>query len=564
MQAEAAVTRTEIDGIPVFWAATGSEPAAALIFRVGRADETLATSGVTHLTEHLALYPLGLDTRQHHNGQVDSVTTTFIVRGGPEKITGFLHAVCASLHDLPVARLEAEKRILRAEEAARGGAQVMLLTRRYGAATYGLAGLPEYGLGGHTASSVAEWARTWFTRGNAALWLSCPPPDGLRLDLPDGPAMPPPAPTSALPELPAYFHAPAGGVACGTVVARSAAATVYRAVLADRLRRELRHRQALSYSPSVSYTARDRQAAYLVASADGLEESNTLLVSSFTIEFERLGTALVPAEDVHSAARAMADSRATAAGTLRQLNMSARNVLMGREPRSTAEWQAELLAVTPEDVRQAAREALSAALFMLPPGTSLFRSRYVPAVPGPAGLVAGRRIRSADHPFDQARLVIGADGASLVLGDRVVTVTGADCAALLEWPDGGRELVGTDGVSVRVEPALWRLRRGDLARLGASVPAARRISMPWRDAGQLPRPRIRRPLRWLATVLMGPGPAALVGLALVTAVLVTVITVDHRLARGSTEFVVPAMLAGGIAGRWTWFRLAAAWHRRPR
>ena len=43
--------------------------------------------------------------------------------------------------------------------------------------------------------------------------------------------MPPPAPTSALAELPAYFHAPMAGVAFSAVIQRSAAATVYRFLL---------------------------------------------------------------------------------------------------------------------------------------------------------------------------------------------------------------------------------------------------------------------------------------------------------------------------------------------
>ena len=52
------ITRTEIDGIPVL--ATPDGPVAAgITFRVGYADETLARHGITHLTEHLALYRLG-------------------------------------------------------------------------------------------------------------------------------------------------------------------------------------------------------------------------------------------------------------------------------------------------------------------------------------------------------------------------------------------------------------------------------------------------------------------------------------------------------------------------
>ena len=53
--------RSSVDGVPVFWTESGDEMLAGLVFRVGRADESLARGGITHLVEHLALYPLGVD-----------------------------------------------------------------------------------------------------------------------------------------------------------------------------------------------------------------------------------------------------------------------------------------------------------------------------------------------------------------------------------------------------------------------------------------------------------------------------------------------------------------------
>jgi hypothetical protein len=51
------ITPSEIDGIPVFTAPLlpGLPFVAGMVFRVGRCDETLRTSGITHLVEHLAL-----------------------------------------------------------------------------------------------------------------------------------------------------------------------------------------------------------------------------------------------------------------------------------------------------------------------------------------------------------------------------------------------------------------------------------------------------------------------------------------------------------------------------
>src|ERR1700745_2959007 len=50
---------TEVDGVPLFWADAPGRGAAGLLFRVGRADESLAGAGVTHLVQELVLRALG-------------------------------------------------------------------------------------------------------------------------------------------------------------------------------------------------------------------------------------------------------------------------------------------------------------------------------------------------------------------------------------------------------------------------------------------------------------------------------------------------------------------------
>ena len=51
------IHQTEVDGIPCLWADLPGELGATLIFRVGMADESLVTRGITHLVEHLATPP---------------------------------------------------------------------------------------------------------------------------------------------------------------------------------------------------------------------------------------------------------------------------------------------------------------------------------------------------------------------------------------------------------------------------------------------------------------------------------------------------------------------------
>ena len=112
--------RSSVDGVPVFWTEAGEEMLAGLTFRVGRADESLARGGVTHMIEHLALYPVGVEAAKHYNGQVDAVTTMFLRRGTAEEIAEFFRAVCANLRELPAERLERERQCCGPRPAAGG------------------------------------------------------------------------------------------------------------------------------------------------------------------------------------------------------------------------------------------------------------------------------------------------------------------------------------------------------------------------------------------------------------------------------------------------------------
>ena len=149
------IEQTVVDGIPTLVAPGNGAARGGITFRVGRADETLARSGLTHLVEHLALHRLGL-TDYHYNGSTESTTTHFFSQGSPEDIGDYLNSVCAALADLPWHRLDMEKQILRTEAAGRSQSPAEpLLLWRYGARGYGLSSYPEWGLAEITA--VGGW-----------------------------------------------------------------------------------------------------------------------------------------------------------------------------------------------------------------------------------------------------------------------------------------------------------------------------------------------------------------------------------------------------------------------
>ncbi|MEU6038748.1 hypothetical protein ABZ801_25395 [Actinomadura sp. NPDC047616] len=483
------VTRTEIDGVPAFWASGGYTDGyrVALLFRVGQSDETLARSGITHLVEHLALHRVG-QPEHHYNGTVDSVTTAFFTEGDGDEVIRFLATVCGALREPPLDRLEAEKQILRTEAAGRSpGAAGRLLLWRYGAAGYGLQGYDELGLPAHTGEDVTAWTARWFTRANAALAVvGGPPPAGLRLDLPDGERMPPPEPTSALPHTPAYFNSQVNGVGLSAIVPRATAGNVFATILQRRLHKALRLDDALSYSAQVGYSPRDRDVAHIVAFADGLAESHPRLTQEFIDEIERIADEPVADAELGEAVsihRARLDQPETAGAMTMS---SCWNELMGAPHRTYEEILRHLDELTPDDVQDVGRTVRDSALLMVPDGQEPHVERYVPAPGSSVVAVRGETFTRADPEAGHLHLIVGPTGVTSMAGPTMGTVRYDSCAAVLAWPDGARALIGLDGITVHIEPNRWIDADGLPARIDRMVPADRVVPMPARPDEDIP------------------------------------------------------------------------------
>ena len=219
---------TTVDGVPCFWADVPGPCQAGLLFRVGRADETLPTAGITLLVQRLA----------YADGAVDSVITSFQAEVERPAVAGFFEKVCRSLSALPLGGLATEKRVLSVEyEREDPGLPERMMMMRFGAVRHGLSFYEPMGARWLAPEDVADWARRWFTRGNAAVWMTCPPPPDLRLPLPDGGRAPAPDPV-AIPglQLPAFAAAGHGLTASTMVGRRSAPLTVAVRAVAERLR----------------------------------------------------------------------------------------------------------------------------------------------------------------------------------------------------------------------------------------------------------------------------------------------------------------------------------------
>ncbi|GAB2599918.1 hypothetical protein Aab01nite_65840 [Paractinoplanes abujensis] len=484
------IRRTEVDGIPAVVApATGGPVRAGLVFRVGQADETLPRSGITHLIEHLVLHPLGHGD-YHHNGSTAAAFTSFHVQGSEQEVARFLTAVCDSLAAPPLARLEAEKGVLRTEAATHGtGVLGSLAVWRHGAHDYGLPGMPEWGLHAITADDVRRWTARFFTRDNAVLWVTGGDvPGGLRLRLPSGVREPMPTPSSALPVTPASYGGAADAVAWDSVVAESDAAAVFSDALERVMYRELRHDSGLSYTVRTEYSPRGDGGAVITALADALPEKQDAVLGGFAQVLRAVRAGRIEPGDVTGAVARRLEALRHPGVDAARLPWFAREVLTGRPLRTTDELAAGLAAVTVADVVACGQAAERTGLLMTPPHAHGGAATGVyPAVETSPAPVAGVSYRArAGHA---ETILAGPEGISAVGRSGSATVRLDACAAVLSWPDGRRLFVGLDATSVTLEPTLYRNGADAVRALDDHVPPHLRVPMPARDPRSIPQPR---------------------------------------------------------------------------
>lgn len=516
----------DVDGVPTLLAKTTGPMRAGLVFRVGRADETLATAGVTHLVEHLALHRHGV-ADYHYNGTTGVTTTSFLIQGTSEAIVEFLHGVCASLRDLPTARLATEKKIIETEASGRGISLAdQLAVWRHGARDYGLTGFPEFGVHTLTADRVTEWAATRFTRGNAVLWLAGDDiPAGLRLDLPDGKRLPVPAESSALPVTPAYFAGGAPAVIMDATVTRGAAAIAYARLLERALFRELRQERGLSYTATTDYSTDGRPRATVTALADAQPDNVGAVLDAFLGQIHALRDEYVTAKELAAVRSLSLEQLRSPDVEAARLPVRAADLLCGASRRTTDQLVAEVEALTADHIRKVARKVDRSALLMVPESVPRPPAGFEAAPTGSRFAVTGKRYRSrADH---RVTLVHGVDGVSLDTPAGPVTVLYEECAALLRHPDGGRQLIGPDAVVVRVEPTVFPIPAGALAAIDAAVDAgagpAVIVDLPARNPDNIPKPaRVKALRRVLRSI-------------------------------GSSMRIRSAHVGSGVRGRWKWW-----------
>jgi hypothetical protein len=425
-----------------------------VIFRVGRQDETLATHGITHVVEHLALGPLA-SARLDMNGHVGSLVTHLQVAGTQERVEWFMGEVCRSVTALPLDRLELERRILLTESRGRGVSFGETSSTRFGATGIGLSDWAEMGFHALTAEQVDAWRSAFFTRGNAVAWVTRPPTGALMLELPSGPKLPVPEPRP-LPDLvlPSHTHVDDLVVGCSLFARRSMPLFVAMWVVRDRLFSTLRLERALCYSVFADDDRVGATESLFLAGCDIAEGHEVEAVHAFGGVLDAVAGGAVDADEVDRACAASmpwgsSDPSRPAAEAMRK----AVGDLLGHAPATWAELEAEAADLDVSAVAAALEHALGHALFVVPQGVEDLPERFADEPGAPSGRrVDGRvYVRWDGNTLDE--VVLGSDGVSRAVGlQDVSTVSFDECVLAAFVPTGTIWLVNARGQSVILEP----------------------------------------------------------------------------------------------------------------
>jgi len=450
------IERASVSGVPVLRAASPSGTnSAALTFRVGRFDEALPASGITHLVEHLALAATP-PQRYQFNAEVSGLFTTFAMQSEDNlDVPRFVAAVCLGLTAAHQGRLEQEKRVLRTAALHRGGASLVAtcLRERYGATGPGLLGYEEFGLHRLGWAEIEAWRSAWFTAANAVLCIVGELPAGLEVDLPAGQPRAAPSLSPLALDLPGSIVADAGGVGMSMTLPSMPSGPVTLDILERRLIRILRYDRGLTYRVGCIGQPLTVGLDHAWVAADALPDQIPMVAETMLATLEAIRDTGPADEELQDYAHRFRDSLQSAdRGAALAVTGGAQRVLTHQPDQNSEQLLAQVAGVEPADVRQMASDLLSTAILAIPRPIPAIAARMKQLPKWSAATITGTEFRARSG----ARLTVGEAGVMLLVqpGDRV-TVAAGEAAGLLRWNDGKRALIGRDGFVVGFDPAHW-------------------------------------------------------------------------------------------------------------
>lgn len=453
------LNRDIVDGVPVFWVEGPPPLSAELLFRVGVRDESLIKSGITHLAEHAVMRSVP-EPRHDHNASVELTFTSFEATGRPDQIVAFLENVCQSISAPDLSSLDIEKKVLAAEAASVVEPAVAEhLLRRYGLSSLGLAGVDQPALNAIDEESVRQVISQFFTRGNAALALTGPPPSNLALPLQPGEAQPP-APANPIASVPTPYWLELGGpplalsfeVEAGTELARNSA-TAAGKIACERANAELRHKRGMIYDVDYRLISAGTGRGVLCIMADPRKADAEPAYLELRRILQELATEGPGEAELRQHVEDATDYSNDPRTALFAASDAARRHLLGEAPIAPEQFVAGIAAVTPQTVRESLALLDSTLIVGMPQGTSspdpslrmLGSDSHEPV----SGRTFKRGVRGALQGVPaNARLIIGDEGISLA--DSLVTTIRWDDVRGLEYMPHGIILHGADAVSLEI------------------------------------------------------------------------------------------------------------------
>lgn len=473
---------SSLDGINAVWTDSPGPFAAGIAFRVGRADEPLPRTGITHLAEHLALSRLG-PKAYHENGSVDAAFATFHAVGDEEEASDFVQHAIRNAARFDAARLGSEAKLVDAEAKGAGPSlESQLLWTRFGASSFGLMHSPEFAPRVVDPMQVADWAVHHFVRNNAAFWFAGTPPRWLEVPLPDGEwQLPPSVEPVPSAERPCVSLSGSGAVAISFLMPRTAAADLAVRMLERRIVVLLHDERVVSRGITSRTMALGADVSHVSIAASCADQYAALVGRLMLDVIEAVIREGVTPRDIEMGAAATAADLANPASRVHLVKTQAERLLLGGRPQSPEELLREWQEMEPGSVA-AELAAGTQSLLMIVPETVRWTDPRLPLMKDAAGpAVEGRQFHrrtESTHKGGATELTMGSDGISIGGSrDSTRTVRFDTCAGLFYGADDVRVVVGRDGTTIRVVPADWKDGKLIADYLDGVIPIGLRIPL---------------------------------------------------------------------------------------
>jgi zinc protease len=253
-----------------------------------------------------------------------------------------------------------------------------------------------------------------------------------------------------------------------------------------------RHGAGVGYSAWASYELVDAETAMVTTGMDILPEARPRVVADAMAVLRRLRDRGPDPADLHDEIEGEVRRVKTEPAENWMPYLAAREALLDRPIKDRDQLIAEAEATTVEGVRQAAYVMWRNLLVSIDPDTStdpqltwLEGPRFTP-------LEVGQHFKPAGWPVTKGRLTIADHAAQLITQQGATSARYDQLAAVVAYPDGGRQLIRRDGYQVLIEPGYWKDGQQAAMAVDAATSPLLRIPMPARAPDEIPRSTVTR------------------------------------------------------------------------